>query len=189
MKGKMKITRDGGVLAARTSSLLAFLFLALLAPRPNAWTQYPGVPPPALSGSTPGANLRNAAAAVQAQLNALRTATVNWCLRADSGAYNADYFQQDFFNIQSQFQGLRAQFNWLGQLVLQLGRPRADNAVAELDAGLNIIAELLTFLDEQSAAGSLDRVTIARTARVFRDAMREWEREFRKNSSRIGTAW
>ena len=188
MKGKMKITREGGILTARASPLLTLLLLlSLLTPRPNAWTQYPGTP--ALTGSTPGANLRNAAAAIQAQLNGLRTATDNWRLRADSAGYTAEHFQQDFFNVQSYFQGLRAQFNWLAQLALQLGRPRADNAVAELDAGLNIIAELFTFLDDQSAAGNLDRATIARTARTFRDAMREWEREFRKNSSRLGLAW
>ena len=187
MKPNVNVTRKGGFPAAHRNLLLALLLLSLLAPRPNAWTQYPGTP--ALEGATLGANLRNAAAATQAQLNALRTATVSWCLQTDSAGYTADHFQRDFANIQSHFQGLRTQFNWLGQLARQLGRPRADNAVAELDAGLNIIAELFTFLDEQSAAGNVDRVTIARTARSFQGAMREWEREFRKNSSRLGLAW
>jgi hypothetical protein len=168
---------------------LVALLLALLIPRPDAWTQYPGVPPPALTGSTPGENLRNAAAATHTQAAVLGSATENWCRRAESANYPASYFQQDFANIQSHFQQLRIQFNWLGQLALQLGRPRADNAVAELDAGLNIIAELFVFLADQNSAGTLDRATVLRTARIFKDAIREWDNELRKSSFRLGLAW
>src|SRR5262245_42435905 len=142
MKPNVKVTRKGGfpaahenvakadIPSAHRNLLLGLLLLSLLMPQPNAWTQYPGTP--ALEGATLGANLRNAAAATQAQLNALRAATDSWCLETDSAAYTADRFQRDFANIQSYFQGLRTQFNWLGQLARQLGRPPADNAVAEL---------------------------------------------------------
>jgi hypothetical protein len=157
-------------------------------PRPDAWTQYPGVPPAALTGSTLGESLRHAAAATHTQAAALDAATDNWCRRAESANYAASHFQQDFANIQSHFQQLRTQFNWLGQLALQLGRPRADNAVAELDAGLNIIAELFVFLESQNSAGTLNRATVLRTARVFQNAIKEWENELRKSSSRLGLA-
>ena len=85
-----------------------------------------------------------------------------------------------------QFFGLRQQFNVLGNLALQSGRPRAGNAVTELDAGLNVIGELFPFLQNEFNTGALDRKTIVRTCGALEDAMREWEREFKKNSSRIG---
>jgi len=158
----------------------------LLSPQPHAWTQYP---PPALVGSTLGQDLRNAANATQNQLNLVRTAADDWRRRADSVGYADANLRRDLDNIQWSFQGLRTQFNWLGQLALQLGRPTANNAVAELDAGLNIIAELFVFLGDRYAAGSIDRATVARTARAFQNAMAAWEQEFRKNSSRLGLAW
>jgi hypothetical protein len=100
--------------------------------------------------------------------------------------YRTEQFQADFTNMQLQYQALRQQFNGLASLALQLGTPRANNSVAELDAGLNIIAELLTFLQGQFNANTLDQRTIVRTCRALEDAMREWDRELKKSSSRIG---
>jgi hypothetical protein len=169
---------------------LSAAFFAFFATIPGARTQYLGPPQaPALVGPTVGASMRNAAAATQAQSGMVRKGANDWGRRAASVAYNAANFQQDFQTLQFQFQMLREQFNGLGALVLQLGRPRASNAVTELDAGLNIIAELFTFLANQFNAGALDRQTIVRTCRAFEDAVREWEREFKKNSSRIGLVW
>ena len=91
--------------------------------------------------------------------------------------------------MQLQYQALRQQFNGLGSLALQSGGPRANNAVAELDAGLGIIAELFAFLQGQFNAGTLDQKTIVRTCRALEDAMREWQRELKKNGSRIGMVW
>ena len=164
---------------------MPLVLLALLA-RPDGWTQYPAVPAPPLTGSTLGENLRNAAAATQNQATLLRTASDHWTRRAKSAGYTDALFQQDFDNIQWHFQSLHIQFNWLGQLALQLGRPQANNAVAELDAGLGIIAELFVFLEQQLAAGSLDRATVVRTARVFQNAIRAWEQELNKNTRRLG---
>ena len=84
--------------------LLALTLLALLlSPQPNAWTQYPVVSPP-LAGSTPGANLRNAAAAVQHQVIALRNAAENWSRRAQSANYGDADFRLDYDNVSWQFQ-------------------------------------------------------------------------------------
>jgi hypothetical protein len=165
--------------------VLPLLLVALLTPEPHGRAQNPG----ALAGSTLGQNLRNAAAATRNQAATLVSATDNWRRRADSVNYTDAQFQQDMAIIQSHFQQLRVQFNWLGQLALQLGRPNADNAVAELDAGLNIIAEPLLFLGHQYAAGTLDRATVARMARVFQSAIQEWEQELKKDSSRLGVVW
>jgi hypothetical protein len=174
-------------------SLLAAAVLSLLIPTPSAWTQYPfptaPAPAPALTGSTLGADLRNAVDATQSQAAVVRKGANDWGRAANRSTYGVGLFQQDYATMQLQFQTLRTQFNWLGSLVLQLDRPRAHNAAAELDAGLNMIAELFTFLEGQFNAGTLDRQTIVRTCRAFEEAMREWERELRKDSSRLGTIW
>ncbi len=155
---------------------------------PGAWTQYPWTPPPptALTGPTLGASLRNATAATLSQADNVIRLADDWARRTSSGGYTVDQFQRDLGTLTSQFQMLRNQFNGLGSLALQLNSPRANNAVAELDAGLNIIAELSDFLASQFQAGSLDRQTITRTCNAFAAAMVEWQRELRKNSSRLG---
>lgn len=169
---------------------LSGAILAFCAATPRGWTQYQVVPvypqPSVLTGPTQGATLRNAAAATSTQAGIVRKWADDWGRRAGWPTYRAEHFQSDFASAQMQFFGLRQQFNVLGNLALQLGRPRADNAVAELDAGLNIIAELFTFLQTQFNVGTLDHKTIVRTCRALEDAMREWEREFKRNSSRIG---
>jgi hypothetical protein len=163
--------------------------MVLLFISPQAWTQYPSPPPAALTGPTLGASLRNAATATIAQAENVRKMADAWARRANAGAYSVEQFQHDFGTLQFQFQMLRNQFNGLASLALQLGSPRANNAVAELDAGLNIIAELPDFLASQFNAGSLDGQTITRTCSAFADAMAEWQRELRKNSARMDFVW
>jgi hypothetical protein len=171
-------------------SLFAVTLVWCVAAGPEARTQDPFAPqPPALIGPTPGASLRNAGAATLTQAGIVRNAANAWGRRANSGTYRAEHFQQDYSNMLSQYQTLRNQFNWLASLTAQQGSPRTQNAVAELDAGLNVIAELFSFLEGQYTAGTLDRNTIVRTSRSFEDAMREWERELRKLNSRLGLAW
>ena len=157
---------------------------------PGGLTQYPWAPPPpALTGPTLGASLRNAAAATLAQAENVGRMADDWARRASSGSYSGDQFQRDLNTLYLQFQMLRDQFNGLASLALQLGSPRANNAVAELDAGLNIIAELPDFLASQFHAGSMDRQTIIRTCTAFADAVHEWQRELTKNSSRMNFVW
>ena len=87
-----------------------------------------------------------------------------------------------------QYHGLRERFNWMGSLALEANRPYANNALAELDAGLNIIEELLVFLDQQFRAGGLDHATLARTCGTLADVVRQWEQEFKRSTSRMGIA-
>ena len=158
---------------------LSCAILAFAAVPPGGWTQY-------VTGPTTGATLRNAAAAAYTQAGIVAKGAGDWSRRAASAGYRADHLQQDFTNTQLQFFVLRQHFNALGNLALQLGRPRADNAIAELDAGLNTIAELFTFLENEFNAGTLDHKTIVRTCRALEDAMKEWARELKKNSARVG---
>jgi len=143
-------------------------------------------PPPPLTGSTLGVDLYSAIAITQSQADIVRRAANGWGRRANSESYRAEFFEQDFTNLQLQFQSLRDQFHWVGSLVGQLGHPPASNAAAELDAGLNIIGELFTFLGRQASAGTLDPQTIVRTCRAFADALSEWQGELRKGSARLG---
>jgi hypothetical protein len=163
---------------------LATAILMVLSLSPGAWTQ-----PPAPTGSTLGSDLRNAAALTQSQSYLVRKTANEWGNRAKSGSYSPEFFQRDFATMQFQFQTLRNQFNLLGSLVQRLGHPPASNAAAELDAGLNIIAELFLFLGKQFNAGTLEQETIVRTCRTFEDALGEWERELRRNSARLELVW
>lgn len=88
--------------------------------------------------------------------------------------------------MQIQLQTLRDQFGRLASPAGRAGSPRAHNTVAELGTGLNIIAELFVLLQNQAAGGTLDEAAIERTCRAFEEAMREWERELRRNTSRLG---
>ena len=165
---------------------LATAILLVLSFSPGDWTQHPVfAQPPPLTGSTLGADLYNAIAATQSQADSVRRAANEWGRRANSVSYRAEFFQRDFASMQLQFQSLRDQFNWLGSLVGQLGHPPASNAAAELDAGLNIIGELFTFLEKQANAGTLEQQTIVRTCRAFEDALSEWQRELRKGGARL----
>lgn len=161
-----------------SSALFAYFALT-----PGGWTR-----PQYLPGPTPAATLRNAVAATDTSAGIVIKAAYDWGRRANSPTYRAENFLQDFENVRTQFLFLRQSFNALGNLTLQLGRPRADNAVAELDAGLETIAELFTFLQSQYSSGALDNRTLVRTCRAFEDAMKLWQRELKKNSARLGVA-
>ena len=77
----------------------------------------------------------------------------------------------------------------MGGLVMQVQQPRAANAVAELDAGLNIIAEAFLPVEQEVQAGMVNRDTVIRMTRILDDALQVWEREFKKNSSRLNLIW
>ena len=158
---------------ARACWWLAAVIIAL-AFAPGVWTQVP-----------PGA-LKNAIDSTRDQALLVRSMADEWASRANSGSYRSEHLAGDLSAMQLQFQTLRERFNYMGSLALQTGRPQAQNAVAELDAGLNIIAELFTFLDEHIRAGTLDRTTLVRTCRAFEDVMREWALELRKTRTRLG---
>ena len=143
-----------------------------------------GAPPP-FQGPTFGATLRNAAQATSVQARLTRQTAGDMGRRARSAGYQLQTFWTDYQNLQFQFQGLRATFNVLGELVLQLQNPRAANAVAELDAGLNIIAEAFTPIQQEIQAGMLNRDTVVRTCRVLDQVLGEWDRELKRNSSRL----
>ena len=95
-------------------------------------------------------------------------------------------FSTDYQNLLVQFESLRATFHQLAQLAVQLQTARAANAVAELDAGLNIISEAFAPVQQESQAGTLNRDTIVRMCQVLSEALKEWQKELKKDTSRLG---
>ncbi|HKQ39719.1 MAG TPA: hypothetical protein VJ063_16700 [Verrucomicrobiae bacterium] len=174
---------------SRCRLLAAAAALLLLVPVRARAELHSGPPPTALVGSTLGQNLRNGAFTMQNQLKLLRTSTDSWVQRAQSFDYDDKDFRRDYDNISFHFHNFRTQFDYVGGLALGLGQPRADTTVAELETGLDIIQELFVFLSDEYNSGRLDRPTVARTARIFQKAIREWEHQARKNGSRIGVVW
>jgi hypothetical protein len=137
-------------------------------------------------GSNPQQSLGYAAKATRQQASMLRQTADVWARNASSRNYRNDQFTMDFRTMQLQMLTLRERFNWMAAWVIETKKPYANNALSELDAGLNLIGELLVFLDQQFSAGQLDQATLVRTARAFDDAMGEWEAELKKSCSRMG---
>lgn len=164
--------------------VVAITGLAALAQWPPGWA-----PPPTLSGATLGDNIRNTVRSTSAAADAVRRSARDWQNRVGYMGYQGTYYQQDYANVWFQFQNLRGQFNVLAALANQVGKARASNAVAELDNGLNIISELFTYLQNQSAAGALDRATVARVCRAMDDALGEWQGELKRSASRMNLLW
>jgi hypothetical protein len=141
-----------------------------------------------LVGPTIVASLRNAADATRDQGLVVRSTADAWARHANAANYRSDQLHADFRTLQLQFVALRERFVWMGNLALEANRPQAGNALAELDAGLNLIEELVLFLREHITAGTLDRITLVRTCRTFEDVMRQWDQELRRSCSRMGIA-
>jgi hypothetical protein len=70
--------------------------------------------------------------------------------------------------------------------VPQLQSPRASNAAAELEAGLNIISEAFAPVDQEVQAGTFDRDAVVRMCQVLKEALDLWRQELRKDTSRLG---
>ena len=151
----------------------------------GGWPIY-APPPPFVQGPTLGATLFNAAQLTSDQARFTATAAVQMEGRARGATSRMQYFSTDYQNLQLQFQNLRGTFNQLAAWVPQLQSPRAANAVAELDAGLNIIAEAFIPVQQEIQAGTLNRNTVIRMCQVLKESLDLWRKELKKSSSRLG---
>jgi hypothetical protein len=159
-----------------TAAVLLTLLLECSAQAP------PGVP----FGNNALTSLRYAAAATADQAVMAQKSADSWSRAARSSHYRADQFPIDFRTLELQLITLRERFNWMATIVLELKRPYARNALAELDAGLNLIGEPLVFLDQQFRAGVLDQATLIRTCGTLEVIIREWELELKRRGARMG---
>ena len=146
----------------------------------------PGTPSSFVQGPTIADTLRNGAQASSDQARMTAQTAVEMGRRARSAGYQSQNFAADFQNLQFQFQNLRTVFSQVAAFVPQLQSPRASNAAAELDAGLNIIAEAFVPVQQQWQAGTLDRQSVVLMCEVLNEALREWQKELKKNSRRLG---
>lgn len=145
-----------------------------------------GTPPPFVQGTTLAASVLNAAQLTSDQARVTADAAVQMGRRARGAAYLMQNFSTDYQNLQYQFQNLRATFNMLADWVAQLQSARAANAVAELDAGLGIISEVFAPVQQELEAGTVNRNTVIRMCQLLKETLDLWQRELKKNSSRLG---
>jgi hypothetical protein len=99
--------------------------------------------------------------------------------------YTPEAFMVDYRELQVQFQKLTGTFDWLAKLVSQIDHPSVKNAVAEMDAGLKIIAEAFVPVQEQIDSGTIERATIEQMTRILDSAIGEWDSELKRNRYRL----
>ena len=141
---------------------------------------------PFLQGPTLADTLRNGAQAASDQSRVTAQFANEISQRARGAGYQMQNFSADLQNLVYQFQNLRYTFSAVGQLALQLQTPRAANAAAELEAGLNIISEAFTPMQQEMQAGTFNPDTIQRMCGAINQALLEWQKELKKCSARLG---
>jgi hypothetical protein len=175
----------------RTPSLLPVLVVSVLwlaAGAPRVTGQGAGAPPLFVQGPTVSATVRNGieAASDQARLTAKTASDMG--ARARSTGYQLQNLEADYHNLQLQFQNLRAVMQALTGVASQGQSARAANAAAELEAGLNIIAEAFGPVQQEIQARTVNRDTVVRMCQVLSEALKEWNKELQSDNSRLGTA-
>jgi hypothetical protein len=78
-------------------------------------------------------------------------------------------------------------FNAVADLARQLQNARSANAAAELQEGLNIIAEAFAPVQQEMQTGTVNRDTVARMCLILNEALMEWQKELKRCSSRLGS--
>ena len=174
-------------LVGGTAMAALWLVLAPLPATAQAVSPWPAsMPLPFLQGPTLGTTLRNGAQAASDQARRTAQCAKEMGYRARSAGYQMQNLWTDYQNLEVQFQNLRATFNAVGELALQLQSPRAANAAAELQAGLDIISEAFTPVQQEIQASTLNRDTVLRMCEVLNEALMEWQKELKRCSSRLG---
>jgi len=172
---------------ARFAVLASCMFFAAsLAPAQFAGSPM-GTPPSFVTGPTLGDTLRNAVQATSDQARLTAQTAAEMGRRARNSTYSTQNFSTDYQNLQLHFANLRSVFGQVAALVVQLQSARAANAAAELDAGLNIIAEGFVPMQQEYQAGTFSRDTIVRCCQILNEAILEWQKELKKDSRRLGT--
>lgn len=146
-----------------------------------------GMPLPFLQGPTLADTLRNGVQMASDQSRLTAQFAREMGRRTRSAGYQMQNLWADYQNLDYHFQNLRHTFNAVGELALQLQSPRAANAAAELQAGLDIISEAFAPVQQEIQAGTANRDTALRMCQVLDQALMEWQKELKRCSSRLGT--
>jgi len=129
--------------------------------------------------------IRQAVETTQNQVKYVRADARTLARRISDEQYTPEAFMVDFRSLQMQFQKLVGTYDWLAKLVSQFDHPSVANAVAEMDAGLKIIAESFVPVQQEIDAGTIERTTIGQMARILDSAIGEWSSELKRNQYRL----
>ena len=146
--------------------------LTFLSP-PLASAQFPYPTP-----TTPDAQ-RNASAQVRSQ--------ISWLQNATRTAPN--YGEQGLGQVWERFHGVRGAYESFKQTLGPRQSTEGANALAELDAGLNIIQESFENFRTDVADGRSVNSALRDLCQVLREGSQLWLQEFNKTCSRLRTAW
>ncbi len=159
----------------KCSALGLLLFTMLLtpsAPMPG-FGQMPYVAP-----VTPQAQ-RSALSAVRSQ--------VSWVQNATRTASN--FGPQGYGNVWQTFEGLRQAYGSFKGTLTPNQLASGANELAELDAGLDIIAEAFANYQQDLAAGQAYGPTMSNLCRVVREGCGLWLQELNQNCARLRVGW
>jgi len=137
----------------------------------RAYAQFPPVTSPD--------SQRTALNRVRSQVNFLENAT-----RTAPG-----YGQQGYGLLGEQFTLLREAYNGLKQTLYPQQLARGANALAELDAGLDIIQEAFANFQNDLAAGRQFNSAMRDLCDVLRQGSRVWLQQMNKTSSQLRLGW
>jgi hypothetical protein len=151
---------------------LLIVSIAILAPS-LAHAQWPYA-----SSTSPDAQ-RNALNALRSQMSFFQNAT-----RTASS-----YGQQGYGNVQGQFQGVRDAYNALKQTLTPQQSANGANAIAELDAGLDILQEAFTNFQNDLAAGRQASMALRDMCEVLRQGSQLWSQQLTKTCSQLRVGW
>ena len=129
--------------------------------------------------------IRQAVETTQNQVKYVRADARTLGRRISDEKYTPEAFMLDYRDLQIQFQKLTGTFDWLAKLAAQFDHPSVANAVAEMDAGLKIIAEAFVPVQQEIDAGTIERTTIAQMTRILDSAIGEWSSEMKRNQYRL----
>ena len=140
---------------------------------PQITAQWP-FPPPTTRDAQ-----RNALNAVKAQINWLQNAT------RTASSYGA----QGVGNVWGTYQDLLQSYNAFKATLNPQQLAQGANALAELDAGLDIIQEAFSNYQQDVAAGQLASHALGNMCQVLREASNLWWQELRNTCSRLRVGW
>lgn len=148
-------------------------------PRPvSAQQVWPWAPPPGIAAPATPAAQRNAMNQVRTQVgwvqNATRTAT--------SYSNGVDMLFQ-------QFQYLRGAYGGFVSTLNPRQQSSGANDLAELSAGLNIIAEAFANYQDDVAGGRAINAAMSDLCRAVQEATRVWLQEFNRDCNDLRAGW
>ena len=153
----------------RRHFLWLLILTACLLPSPASHAQW-GIPVP----TNPNAQ-RNALGGLRSQITYFQNSAMN----------APNYGAQGYDNVNAAFQSLRGAYGGLKQTLNLQQQSRGANALAELDAGLDIIQEAFANFQNDVAAGRDARVALREMCEVLRQGTRLWGDQLTKVVSQL----